>query len=64
MSRMMKEEVKRWAARRRSTLVLEIIQGKTTVSDASRQFDLEPSESEEWMEHAKAGIEIALRAWA
>ena len=49
MSVMMEEEIKRWTARRKSALVLEIIQGKTTISEASRQFDLAPSEIEEWM---------------
>ena len=38
MSIVMEEEIKRWTARRKSALVLEIIQGKTTVSEASRQF--------------------------
>lgn len=37
MSIVVKEEIKRWTARRRSALVLEIIQGKTTVSEASRR---------------------------
>jgi len=40
LSTMMDEDVKRWTARRKSALVLDIIQGKTTVSEASRQFDL------------------------
>ena len=62
MSLMMEEEIKRWTARRKSALVLEIIQGKTTVSEASRQFDLAPSEIEDWMEYGKAGMENALRA--
>ena len=44
MSAMMEEEIKRWTARRKAALVLEIIQGKTTVSEASREFDLTPSE--------------------
>src|SRR5690606_37859511 len=61
MSVMMEEEIKRWTARRKSALVLEIIQGKTTVSEASRQFELAPSEIEEWMEPAKAGMGNALR---
>ena len=47
MSMTMDEEIKRWTARRKSALVLEIIQGKTTVAEASRQFDLPPSEIEE-----------------
>ena len=47
----MDEDVKRWTARRKSALVLEIIQGKTTVAEASRHYDLTPSEVEEWVEH-------------
>ena len=62
MSVMMDEEIKRWTARRKSALVLEIIQGKTTVAQAAREFDLTPSEIEEWIEHGKAGLENALRA--
>ena len=62
MSTTMEEEVKRWTARRKIALVLEIIQGKITVSEASRQYDLAPSEIEEWIEHGKAGMENALRA--
>ena len=58
----MNEENKRWSAKRKSALVLEIIQGKTTVAEASRQFDLSPSELEGWVEQAKAGMENALRA--
>lgn len=62
MSTMMEEDVKRWTARRKSALVLDIIQGKTTVSEAARQFDLSPSEIEEWVDQGKAGMENALRA--
>ena len=62
MSSQMNEEHKRWSAKRKSALVLEIIQGKTTVAEASRQFDLTPSELESWVEQAKAGMENALRA--
>ena len=42
--------------------MLEIIQGKTIIAEASRQFDLTPSELESWVEQAKAGMENALRA--
>lgn len=62
MSAVMEEEIKRWTARRKAALVLEIIQGKTTVSEASRQFDLAPSEIEDWVDQGKAGMENALRA--
>ena len=62
MSTTMDEDVKRWTARRKSALVLDIIQGTTTVSEAARQFDLSPSEIEEWVDQGKAGMENALRA--
>ena len=62
MSAVMEEEIKRWTARRKSALVLEIIQGKTTVSEASRQFDLTPSEIESWMDDGRRGMENTLRA--
>ncbi len=62
MSAVMEEEIKRWTARRKSALVLEIIQGKTTVAEASRAFDLTRSEIEDWVDHGKAGMENALRA--
>lgn len=62
MSTTMDEDIKRWTARRKSALVLEIIQGKTTVAEASRQFDIPPSEIESWVEDGKRGMENALRA--
>lgn len=62
MSVVMEEEIKRWTARRKSALVLDIIQGKTTVAEASRQFDIPPSEIESWVEDGKRGLENALRA--
>ena len=58
----MDDEIKRWTARRKSALVLDIIQGKTTIAEAARQFDLPPSEIEEWIDQGKAGMENALRA--
>lgn len=36
MSTLMEEDIKRWTAKRKTALVLDIIQGKTTVSEASR----------------------------
>ena len=61
MSAVMEEDIKRWTARRKAALVLDIIQGKTTVAEASRSFDLTPSEIEEWVEEGKRGMENALR---
>jgi transposase-like protein len=62
MSNLQEDDIKRWTAKRKSALVLDIIQGKTTVAEASRQFDLPPAEIEDWVSQAKAGMENALRA--
>jgi len=58
----MEDEIKRWTARREAALVLEVIQRKTTVAEASRAHDLPPSEIEVWVEDGKRGMENALRA--
>jgi transposase-like protein len=62
MSTVMEEEFKRWTAKRKGALVTEIIQGKTSVAEASRAFDLPPSEIEEWVDEGRRGMENALRA--
>jgi transposase-like protein len=62
MSTVMEEDFKRWTAKRKSALVLDIVQGKTTVSEASRSYDIAPSEIEGWVEDGKKGLENALRA--
>ena len=62
MSVIVEEDFKRWTAKRKAALVMDIIQGKTSVSEASRSFDLPPSEIEEWVEEGKRGMENALRA--
>ena len=62
MSKSMDETVKCWTAKRKTALVIEIIQGKTTVAEASRTYDLTPSEIETWVDDAKKGMENSLRA--
>ena len=62
MSKAMEDDIKRWTVKRKSALVLDLIQGKTTVSEVSRQYDLSPSEVEQWVDDAKRGMENALRA--
>ena len=59
----MEEEIKRWTARRKSVLVVEIIQGKTTIAEARRQFDLTPAEIEGWAEDGKRGEENPATTW-
>ena len=62
MGMTMEDEIKRWTAKRKAALVVEIIQGKASISEASRAFDIAPSEIEEWVDEAKRGMENALRA--
>jgi transposase-like protein len=62
MSVTMEEEFQRWTAKRKTQLVLDILQGRTTVAEASRAYDLAPSEIEEWVEDGRKGMENALRA--
>ncbi|BAO70652.1 hypothetical protein [Bordetella bronchiseptica] len=42
--------------------MLDIFQGKTIVAEASPQYDLSPSEVEQWVDDGKRGMENALRA--
>ena len=62
MSVIVEEDFKRWTAKRKTALVMDIIQGKISIAEASRAFDLPPSEIEEWVEEGKRGMENALRA--
>ena len=55
-------DIKRWTAKRKATLVKELIRGQTTISEAARLYDLLPSEIEKWVEDAEAAMENALRA--
>ena len=61
MSEKLPENIKRWTAKRRSALVLEIIKGQTTVREAARQHGLKPSEIQEWYDRFLAGAENSLR---
>ena len=62
MSVIVEEDFKRWTAKRKAALVMDITQGKTSIAEASRSFDLSPSEIEEWVEEGKRAMENALRA--
>jgi transposase-like protein len=46
------DEVKRWTARRKAAVVLDIIKGKTTASETARSHDLTVAEVEGWKEGA------------
>ncbi|MDT7520770.1 DUF1153 domain-containing protein [Rhodoferax sp. TBRC 17660] len=62
MSTLMKEYIKRWTAKRKTALVLGLVQGKATISEATPAYDLNPSEVEQWVDEDKRGMENALRS--
>lgn len=43
-------EVKRWTARRKATVVMDMMKGKTTPTELARAHDLTVAEVEQWME--------------
>lgn len=61
MSEKLPDDVKRWTAKRRSALVLQIIKGETTSRDAARQHGLKVSDIEEWKERFLSSAENGLR---
>ena len=56
------DEVKRWTARRKATVVLDIIKGKTTAAETARSHDLTVAEVESWREDFLSQGTEALRA--
>ena len=56
------EDVKRWTAKRKSAVVLDLIKGKTSAVDVARKHDLTVAEVEVWVERFLAGGEEQLRA--
>ncbi len=53
---------KRWTAKRRAALVVEILRGDLSVAEAARRHGLTVAEVEEWRERFRAGAENALRS--
>lgn len=62
MGESQQEPIKRMTAKRKAEIVMDIFQGKTTVAEVSRQYDLTPALIEEWMNEARKGMENQLRA--
>ena len=44
------DEIKRWTARRKASVVMDIIKGKTTAAELARTHDLTVGEVEQWIE--------------
>ena len=55
-------EIKRWTAKRKMAVVLELIQGKTTAAQVARQHDLTVAEVEGWREAFLAAGEERMRS--
>ena len=55
------DNLQRWTAKRRSSLVLSILKGETSAQEAARKHGLRVAEVEEWKERFLSGAENALR---
>ena len=64
MSTVMEEETKRWTAKRKAALVVEIIQANTTIAEASRAFDIAPSEIEDWVDEVPSVVQQPNERWS
>ncbi|HEV2126284.1 MAG TPA: transposase [Chloroflexota bacterium] len=53
---------KRWTAKRRAALVMEILRGDLSVVEAARRHGLTVAEIEAWRERFLSGAENALRS--
>ncbi len=56
------ETQKRWTAKRRASLVVEILRGDLSVAEAARKHGLTVAEIEAWQERFLSGAENALRS--
>ena len=55
------ETIERWTAKRRTTLILSILKGDTSVAEAARRHSLTVAEIEDWRDRFLLGAENALR---
>ncbi len=56
------EQLKRWTAKRRVALVLDILRGDTSVAEAARKHALTVADIEDWKQRFLSGAENALRS--
>ena len=56
------QTLKRWTAKRRAALVIDILRGTTTLVEAARAHGLTVAEIEQWKERFLTGAENALRS--
>ena len=55
-------ENRRWTAKRKAALALDIIRGTTSAAQAARTYDLTVGEIEDWVTDAMSGMENQLRS--
>lgn len=56
------EPIERWTAKRHVALVMSILKGETSVTEAARPHGLTVAEVENWQERVLIGAENALRS--
>jgi transposase-like protein len=56
------EQVQRWTSKRKTSLVMSILKGETSIQEAARSHGLTVAELEGWKEQFLAGGENALRS--
>lgn len=56
------DDVKRWTAKRKAAVILDILKGKTTAVDVARAHGLTVGEVEGWLDRFTRGGEEYLRA--
>lgn len=56
------EPVQRWTTKKKTALVVSILKGKTSVSEAARKHGLTIAQVEDWKEKFFMGAENALRS--
>jgi transposase-like protein len=56
------DQLKRWTAKRRVALVLDMLRGDTSVVEAARTHALTVAEIEDWKQRFLSGAENALRS--
>lgn len=56
------DDIKRWTARRKAAVVMDIIKGETTAAELARSHDLTVAEVEQWMDDFVSQGTEALRS--
>ena len=54
--------IKRWTAKRKASVVMDIFKGKTTAAEVASQYDLTVSEIEGWLDEAQCSMASGFRA--